>query len=79
MVSSTSAIARPTQCPNTPMRCSMRAESGGLTIPMVVSTTTATTTNTAAIENPIHQRKAANASGRSRRVARRHHRLCGAA
>ena len=41
MVSSTSAITRPTQCPNTPMRCSMRAESGGLTIPTVVSTTTA--------------------------------------
>ena len=35
----------------------MRAESDGLTIPMVVSTTTATATNTAPIVNPIHQSK----------------------
>ena len=57
----------------------MRAESDGLTIPMVVSTTTATATNTAPIVNPIHQSSAANARGSSRRVARRHQRLCGAA
>ena len=55
----------------------MRAESGGLTMPTVVSSTTAMATNTAAIVKPIHQRKAANASGSSRRVARRHHRLWG--
>ena len=68
-VSSTSAMARPTNTPKRAIRCSMRAAREGLTNPIPVSTTTATTTSSAASSSPIHQSKAAKATGRRSRGA----------
>src|SRR3954462_9190715 len=56
----------------------MHADRAGLTMPITVSRTTATATNTAATESPNHQSSAAKASGSSRRVSNRVHRWWGA-